>query len=117
MSDTTNQATEKIAKILRVKPEDLAALEQKMNKATGKSGVLEKIYDLNDRTVKDRLQSLGLNDKCVSKDVFSALIKKIFLADKVFVEKFGGVSISNINDCQKVLNAIKDNQEKLIGFF
>lgn len=112
-----NQAIEKIAKILRVKPEDLEILEQKMNRATGKSGVLEKISVLNDEIAKEKIQALGLSINSPSKDIFSALIRKIFVADKVFVEKFGGVAISKIEDCQKVLNAIKDNQEKLIGFF
>ncbi len=112
-----NQAIEKIAKVLRVKPEDLEILEQKMNKATGKSGVLEKIGALNDQIAKERIQSLGLKPDSLSKDIFSALIKKIFMADKVFVEKFGGTAITNIEDCQKVLDAIKDSQEKLIGFF
>ena len=112
-----NQAIEKIAKVLRVKPEDLEILEQKMNKATGKSGVLEKISVDNQKIVNEHLQGLGLSADASSKDVFSGLIKKIFVADKVFVEKFGGVAISKIEDCQKVLDAIKDNQEKLIGFF
>lgn len=112
-----NQSIEKIAKILRVKPEALDALEQKMNKITGKSGVLEKIDALNDETIKNRLQSLGLKNDSSAQEVFSALIKKITLADRTFVEKFGGVSVANINDCQKVLDGIKDSQEKLIGFF
>lgn len=112
-----NQSIEKIAKILRVKPEALDALEQKMNKITGKSGVLEKIDALNDETIKNRLQSLGLKNDSSAQEVFSALIKKITLADRTFVEKFGGVSVANINDCQRVLDGIKDSQEKLIGFF
>jgi hypothetical protein len=112
-----NNSIEKIAKVLRVKPEDLEILEQKMNKATGKSGVLEKIVASNEEIVKNHLESLGLNINSSSKDVFSALVKKITLADRTFVEKFGGVSVANINDCQKVLDAIKDSQEKLIGFF
>lgn len=112
-----NQSIEKIAKVLRVKPEELDALEQKMNKITGKSGVLEKIDALNDETIKNRLQSLGLKNDSSAQEVFSALIKKITLADRTFVEKFGGVSVANINDCQKVLDGIKDSQEKLIGFF
>jgi len=112
-----NQSIEKIAKVLRVKQEDLAVLEQKMEKATGKKGVLEKIIARNQEIINQKLQDLGLNANSSSKEVFSALIKKIFLADKVFVEKFGGVSISNINDCQRVLDAIKESQEKLIGFF
>jgi hypothetical protein len=112
-----NQAIEKIAKVLRIKSEILLDLEQKMNKATGKSGVLEKIAASNEEIVKNHLESLGLNSNSSSKDVFSALVKKITLADRIFVEKFGGVSVANINDCQKVLDAIKDSQEKLIGFF
>jgi hypothetical protein len=112
-----NQAIEKIAKTLRVKPEALLDLEQKMNKATGKSGVLEKIGAYNEKIIKNHLESLGLKSDSPAKEVFSALIKKITLADRTFVEKFGGVSVANINDCQKVLDAIKDSQEKLIGFF
>ena len=112
-----NQSIEKIAKVLRVKQEDLAVLEQKMEKATGKKEVLEKIIARNQEVINQKLPDLGLNADSPSKDVFASLIKKITLADRVFVEKFGGVSISNINDCQRVLDAIKESQEKLIGFF
>jgi hypothetical protein len=112
-----NKAIEKIAKVLRVRPEVLLDLEQKMDKATGKKGILEKIAASNEEIVKKHLESLGLNINSSSKEVFSVLVKKITLADRIFVEKFGGVSVANINDCQKVLDAIKDSQEKLIGFF
>ena len=112
-----NNTIEKIAKILRVKTEDLLNLEQKMDKVTGKSGILEKIGADNEKMIKSHLEFLGLKSESSAQEVFSALIKKITLADRTFVEKFGGVSVANINDCQKVLDAIKDSQDKLIGFF
>jgi hypothetical protein len=65
----------KLAKILRTQPEALLDLEKKMEKLTGKSGVMEKVVEENEALVGRTLRELGLSGKNLNaKDVHNALI-------------------------------------------
>lgn len=65
----------KLAKILRAKPEVLLDLERKMEKLTGKSGVMERIVEENETLVGQTLKEMGLPENNQSaKDIHNALI-------------------------------------------
>jgi len=115
--DKQNSTVEKLAKILRCDKNTLLELDKKMSALSGRSGVLDKILEENNNIIDDRLARLELNRQTPAKDVYSALIKKIYLDDQVFVQKLGNVSAAKAEDCQKVLNAIKGSVAKLNGYF
>ncbi|HOX21621.1 MAG TPA: hypothetical protein PKZ02_01425 [Candidatus Paceibacterota bacterium] len=114
---TKNLAVDKLAKILRCDKETLLDLDKKMSVVSKKTGVLDGILKDNDSLIDNRLLRLGLNRQSPAKDVYSALIKKIYSCDKIFVQKLGNVSAAKVEDCQKVLDAIKASVSKLNGYF
>jgi len=70
-----SEAHNKLARILRTQPETLLDLEKKMEKLTGKSGVMEKVVEENEALVGRTLRELGLSGKNLNaKDVHNALI-------------------------------------------
>lgn len=65
----------KLARILRTQPEVLLNLEKKMEKLTGKSGMMEKIVEENETLVGQTLKKLGLPESNQgAKDIHDALI-------------------------------------------
>lgn len=72
------EAHNKLARILRTKPEVLLDLEKKMEKLTGKSGVMERIAEENEILIRQTLKELNLPEKNLNaKDVYNALIGHI----------------------------------------
>ncbi len=114
---TKNLAVEKLARILRCDKDTLLEMDKKMSGVSKKSGVLDKILKENDAIIDDRLARLGFNRQSPAKDIYGALIKKIYSCDKIFVQKLGNVSAAKVEDCQKVLNAIQASVNKLTGYF
>lgn len=115
--NTKNLAVDKLAKILRCDKNTLLDLDKKMSVASGKTGVLDKIWEENNAIIDNRLTRLGFNRQATAKDVYGALIKKIYSCDKIFVQKLGNVSAAKVEDCQKVLEAIRVSVSKLNGYF
>lgn len=112
-----NSAIQKLAKILRCDQDTLLDLEKKAEKVSGKAGILEKIAAENKRIIEDRLMRLGLAKEASAPEIYSALIRKITLDDQIFVQKLGNVTANKIEDCQKILDVVKNSSEKLIGYF
>lgn len=78
-----SSAYTKLARILRTQPEVLLDLENKLNKLTGKSGVMEKIVMENEMLVKRTLEELGLNSQESSaENVYNILIKRLTHMDE-----------------------------------
>jgi len=70
-------STEKIARILRVKPEVLQKLCFDMDKMCHKSGILDQIVAENDFKVKEILSFLGLDKNSKSEEIYQAIISKL----------------------------------------
>lgn len=112
MSDPFNR----LAEILRVKPEALLDLDNKMAAITGKEGVIQKIAEENNLLVNKTLSELGLSKESSAKEVRGALQKKIIDLDR-------RLSTGWEELCQAALNLIKDSpsinsgQSQTTGFF
>lgn len=112
-----NLAIEKLSRILRCDRNTLLDLDSRMSVLSGKTGVLDQVVAENDQIIEARLALLGFNRQTSAKDVYNALIRKIFRADQIFVQGLGNVSAAKVEDCQRVLTAIKSSVSKLTGFF
>ncbi len=110
---------EKLAKILRTKPEVLLDLEQKLDKLTGKSGVMQKIVEENEILVKRTLSELGLApDQCSAEGVYDVLVTRLKHMDADLFKFFGEPDLSKMaNICGKLCDsAVMVNQPQK-GFF
>ena len=94
MQDSLNR----LAKILRVKPEALLELDRKMNETLlrqgfgGQGGVIEKIARENDLLVERALAELGLSREASAAEVRGALQAKIIELDKRLPSDWQGLA-------------------------
>src|SRR3989344_2099545 len=72
-----NHYSDKVAKFLRVDKATVADLEQKLGTISGKTGIMKKIVEENDRIVDEKLSALSLNREASAQEVYDALISKI----------------------------------------
>jgi hypothetical protein len=79
-------AYNKIARILRVSPELLLNLDQKMSAISGQDGVIEDIANQNDILVSRTLTELGLSKESRAEDVYDALIHRLINLDQQLYE-------------------------------
>jgi len=77
---------DKIARILRVPPELLLNLDQKMSVISGQDGVIEDIANQNDLLVSRTLTELGLDRVSKAKDVYNALVHRLVYLDQQLYE-------------------------------
>ena len=77
---------DKIARILRVPPELLLNLDQKMSVISGQDGVIEDIANQNDLLVSRTLTELGLDRGSKAKDVYNALVHRLVYLDQQLYE-------------------------------
>lgn len=78
--------SEKAAQILRAKEDVILDLEAKMEKATGKKNIIEKIISENDMYVSLILRELGIHKNPTATEVQNALIKKFKKDDQKLYE-------------------------------
>ncbi|MBI2669952.1 MAG: hypothetical protein HYX20_02330 [Candidatus Yanofskybacteria bacterium] len=114
-----SEAHTKLARILRTKPEVLLGLEKKMDKLTGKSGVIERVAEENRILIGRTLEELGLSvDICHAKDVYNILAKRIEHMDEHLYNFLGKPDLSKMSSvCGQLCDiALKLNQPAE-GFF
>ncbi len=111
-----NGYQEKIAKILRIDKWVIEDLERGLEKATGKTGVLESIYEENEKLLSEKLGILGLSKISSASDVYDALISKIE-ADDVAIYKFIGPSGDVLTKAQKIMNFVRKIHPPAKGYF
>lgn len=80
--------SEKAAQILRAKEDVILDIEAKMEKATGKRNIIEKIISENDMYVSIILRELGMHKNPTASEVQNALIKKFKKDDQKLYEIF-----------------------------
>src|SRR3989338_4105644 len=76
----------KIARILRVSPELLLNLDQKMSAISGQEGVIEDIANQNEILVSRTLAELGLNKDSMAEEVYDALVSQLVHLDQHLFE-------------------------------
>lgn len=74
-------AYNKISKILRVTPELLLNLDQKMSAISGQEGVIEDIVSQNEILVSRTLTELGLTRDSKAEEVYGALVSRLLELD------------------------------------
>lgn len=80
-------AQEKLARILRAKPEKIKQMEEKMSALTGKQGVIENLMIENEHRINKILEVLGCHDYR-AENVSRALITKLQEDDRALYELF-----------------------------
>jgi len=107
----------KLAKLLRTSDEVILELEGKMEKMTGKKGVIDKIVQENDKRVEDKLKEMGLSRESKAQEVFEGLLKKARLVDQNLHDKFYKPEISTEAGCRSLINTTKELVGDLGGFY
>lgn len=90
-------AYNKIARILRVPPELLLNLDQKMTAISGQEGVIEDIANQNEILVSRTLTEIGLTRELKSQDVYDALIHHLINLDQQLYEALDKPDLSKMS--------------------
>ncbi len=112
-----NKALEKIAQILRTDKDFIKKIENRLSEVTGKKGVLEKIVEENNKKIENCLLTLGVSRRDEAKNVYDALISKIEADDLLIFEAIGKPLVYKTEDCQKVIEILKEVVAVQKGFF
>ncbi|MBI4160356.1 MAG: hypothetical protein HY506_00415 [Candidatus Yanofskybacteria bacterium] len=116
---TMDSPHNKLARILRTTPEVLFDLEQRMDRLTGKSGVIEKIVVENEMLVKRTLEELGLApEECNAEKVYSTLIKRLTHMDTHLFNFLGKPDLAKMSFvCGKLCETAAILNKPKPGFF
>lgn len=119
-----SEAHNKLAKILRVKPELLLDLEERMSKITGlltgqagKSGVIEEIVKENDILVKRTIEEFGLPESLGAREIYEVLIKRIERMDDYLFKFLGEPDLFTPNSCAKLCETARALNNSDVGLF
>ena len=112
-------AHEKLARILRVQPEALLNLEEKMEAVTDKKGIMEKISAENDILIKRTLEELGLPEAGLKAgEIYDALIARIEHMDKDLYNFLDRPVLSKVSGiCGKLCETALFLNKPKAGFF
>ncbi len=94
------KAYKKIARLLGAKEEVISDLEKKMEKATGKKQVMEKIVEENDQKVKESLEKIGLTGKEKAEEIYGGLLNKVQKEDESLFKFFDSPQFNTTQGCQ-----------------
>lgn len=100
-------ASEKIGQILRTPAAVLEKADQALVAVSGKTDVLDKIVEENEKTIRTRLDDLGLGRNVYANEIYDSLISRIESDDNKLFEALGSPSFKSSGDWQKVLDAAK----------
>ena len=112
-----NSYHEKIAKILRIDKKRIAELEARLEKATGKIGVLRRIMDENEKIVAEKLDVLGLARHARAQEVYDALIRKVEADDLKIFEHINLVSMRIPETSKFLVDFVKKVHPPFKGYF
>lgn len=108
---------EKIAKILRTKPEIIEEMDKKMSVVSGKTGVIEGIVEENDRRIRKILKILGLSDNPSAEKVYKAIIEQLKGSDQELFQLFNEPSFEKPESCKAVCETARKLAGVPPGFF
>ena len=111
--------TAKIAKLLRTPENVILDVEKKMEKISGKRGIMEKIVEENEEKVKRSLRELfpDLVVEPTAEQVYDGLIKKTKETDQKLFKHFHEPDFSIAIGCQTIINAARELTGDLSGFY
>jgi len=107
------EAYQSLAKILRIKPEILKDLDEKMSAVFQTKNNLESLYALNRQLINLRLKTLGLKETDSAQKIFKALLEKIRIDDEIIFkichepDVASEVGAGSIVDLTKRMNILK----------
>lgn len=110
-------AFEKIAKILRTKPEVIEEMDKKMSVISGKTDVIEGIIEKNDRQVKKILKILELPPDSSAEKVYKAIIEQLKGSDQELFELLNEPNFDNPHNCETICETAKKLANVPLGFF
>ncbi len=90
-------AYNKLARIMRVQPEVLLAIENKMAALTGQDGVLEDVARENDIIVDRTLAELGLERSDRAETVYAALVQRMIHLDHHLNDVLGNPKLNEMS--------------------
>jgi hypothetical protein len=93
MKDSYN----KISRILRVSPELILDLDQKMSFITGQEGVIEDIANQNEILVSRTLDEMGLNRQSKAEEIYEALVNQLVYLDKQLFDVLDRPDLSKLS--------------------
>lgn len=111
-----NHYAEKVAKFLRVDKRIISDLEERLNQATGKSGVVEKLIKENDKVVDEKLSELSLNRKASAHEVYDALISRIEADDLAILNALNIKGLEFVEMANRVVEFIKNLHQPKQGY-
>lgn len=96
-------AYNKISRILRVSPELLLNLDQKMSAISGQEGVIEDIASQNDILVSRTLTEMGMIRESKAEEVYQALVNRLINLDKYLYDALDKPDLSQMSaSCGKL---------------
>jgi len=108
---------QKIANILRTKLEVILDLEQKMEKITSKTGIMDKIVIENNILIKRLLSQFGIFNHPSYEQVFEQLISHLEFTDKNLFEFLDRPNFDTIKGCNKLIEEARKLVPVKNGFF
>lgn len=112
-----NNYHKKIAGILRIDKKRIVDLESRLEKATGKVGVLGKIAEENEQLVAQKLDVLGLARHSPAQDIYDALISKIEADDIKLFESANLVSLRTEEAAKIIIHLVSKIHPPTTGYF
>jgi len=117
-----------MAELLRGTPKEVILnLDKKMEKVTGKKGVIEKIVQENERKVEEKLRELGQGQSpgdspqrtvlVTAEEVYQALIEKVKYNDQALFKLFREPEFATTTGCRILINSIYELTGPLKGFY
>lgn len=107
----------KLAKLLRISEQVVLDLEKKMEKISGKKGVIEKIVQENEEKISQKLKELNLTRESNAEEIYKALIRKIEETDQVLIKHFHELDLSVATGCRSLINSVKELTGNLSNFY
>jgi len=107
----------KLAKLLRISEEVVLNLEKKMEKVSGKKGVIEKIVQENEEKINQKLKELNLTRESKAEEVYQTLIRKTEETDQILIKHFHELDLSVVTGCRSLINSVKELTGNLTNFY
>lgn len=98
---------EKIAKILKTPKKGFFEFNAALERATGKSEVIENIFSENERIVGEKLALLGISHEATAQEVYDALVSKVEADDLKLLRLVGHSSLRGYAASVAVVDFVK----------
>ncbi|MFH1769482.1 MAG: hypothetical protein ABH833_02330 [Parcubacteria group bacterium] len=110
---------DKLARILRTKPEVLKGLADKMQGITGKEGVIQNVIEENDLLIGRTLKELGIDrNEAKADDIYNSLIERLSFMDKQLFEFLGKPDLRKMSPvCGRMCDTALELSKPGKGFF